>query len=513
MIHSEDFYALIRSLSRAEKKHFKLFASKHVVGEKNNSLKLFEAIEKQDVPDEDKIRRLFKGEKFIQHLPIVKNYLYNLILDSLQIYHQDLSPDLELKKMLGQVEVLYYKGLYNNCEDLLKKIEERATELEKFESASEVHVWRRRIMLNSAFAGSTERSVFLSFQTSDSIKRKIINRDEMDKLRVQLSFLTSTIGRCRSREQKEKYDSILKHFFLTGEGDATCFFSKEMFNWLHMTYHFYVTDNRRKVFEYAQRRLQVFENDPERISQAPDRYISALQDFLVPCQQLKMYSTIRNGIEKMRKLDVLLGSGINPMLRTRLFHLSYGTELGLYVDLGDFHKISEVASNIEQGIEEYRDRINNRALFLLCYNVAYLYFGIGEYKKAVHWLNKILNSTQDIREEYVCVSKILNLIIYYEQEDILLPHVVVSTYRYLIKRNRKYRSESVLIDYLRKLSTLLSREKEVVLFKKMRSELLVFVRDPFEKALFEYFDIISWLDSKIEKRSFAEIVKEKVQKK
>lgn len=34
--------------------------------------------------------------------------------------------------------------------------------------------------------------------------------------------------------------------------------------------------------------------------------------------------------------------------------------------------------------------------------------------------------------------------------------------------------------------------------------------DPFEKAAFEYFDLISWLEAKIKGVSFREIVQEKI---
>ncbi len=42
----------------------------------------------------------------------------------------------------------------------------------------------------------------------------------------------------------------------------------------------------------------------------------------------------------------------------------------------------------------------------------------------------------------------------------------------------------------------------LVQFKKLKT-------DPYEKGAFEYFDFISWLESKIENRPFAEIIKEK----
>jgi len=52
----------------------------------------------------------------------------------------------------------------------------------------------------------------------------------------------------------------------------------------------------------------------------------------------------------------------------------------------------------------------------------------------------------------------------------------------------------------------------MITFSKLRQELVIIAKDPFEKTILEYFDFISWLDSKNQKRPFAEIVKEKAKK-
>ena len=42
--------------------------------------------------------------------------------------------------------------------------------------------------------------------------------------------------------------------------------------------------------------------------------------------------------------------------------------------------------------------------------------------------------------------------------------------------------------------------------------MLLLSKDPYESRAFEHFDFISWLESKIEKRPFVEIVREKAKK-
>ncbi|MGZ6555019.1 MAG: hypothetical protein ACXVDV_20715, partial [Bacteroidia bacterium] len=99
MKYSDDLFQLINTLSKNEKGYFKKYAAKHVIGEQNNYIRLFDAIEKQNEYDEEKIKKIFKAETFIKHLPSEKNYLYWMIIKSLMEYHSELSIAIELKNL------------------------------------------------------------------------------------------------------------------------------------------------------------------------------------------------------------------------------------------------------------------------------------------------------------------------------------------------------------------------------------------------------------------------------
>ena len=64
-------------------------------------------------------------------------------------------------------------------------------------------------------------------------------------------------------------------------------------------------------------------------------------------------------------------------------------------------------------------------------------------------------------------------------------------------------------------SAVLTEEKKKLIkaFTEIKLKLVQLFKNPYERKVLEYFDFISWLESKIEKRSFAEIVKEKAESK
>src|SRR4051812_359090 len=102
--NSDHLYSLIRSLGKGEKRHFKVYSSKHVIGNGNNYVKLFDLVEAQRSYNEQELKKEFIS------FPSLKTRLYNAILNSLEEYHSGVSMDL--KSLMNQIEILFNRSLY-----------------------------------------------------------------------------------------------------------------------------------------------------------------------------------------------------------------------------------------------------------------------------------------------------------------------------------------------------------------------------------------------------------------
>jgi tetratricopeptide (TPR) repeat protein len=142
------------------------------------------------------------------------------------------------------------------------------------------------------------------------------------------------------------------------------------------------------------------------------------------------------------------------------------------------------------------------------YNKAYSYFGIGDYKKALSFINEVLNDNeQNLRQDIYSFSRLLNLVLHYELENYdFLEYVIKSTNRYLSKYERDYKIEDVLIKYIRKLSKVSSPKASQEIFVAMNKEVNILMQDHQERVVLEFFNIEAWIDSKINKTSFSESV-------
>ncbi|HRP53370.1 MAG TPA: hypothetical protein PLI97_07660, partial [Fluviicola sp.] len=126
---SNELFNLVKSLSKSEKRFFKLSSSLQA-GEKNY-LKIFDFIDKQKQYDEKELKDAFANEVFVKHLPSEKNHLYRLILKSLRTFYSEQSASSILKQELKNVEILYKKALFKECDKFVVRAKSIAKEHEE----------------------------------------------------------------------------------------------------------------------------------------------------------------------------------------------------------------------------------------------------------------------------------------------------------------------------------------------------------------------------------------------
>ena len=78
----------------------------------------------------------------------------------------------------------------------------------------------------------------------------------------------------------------------------------------------------------------------------------------------------------------------------------------------------------------------------------------------------------------------------------LLPYILRSTYRFLLKQQRLYTFEKRVIEFIRNLPNVSSKEI-ISAYKKLKLDLIKLSRDPYEKKAMNFFGFINWLDTKI----------------
>ena len=87
---------------------------------------------------------------------------------------------------------------------------------------------------------------------------------------------------------------------------------------------------------------------------------------------------------------------------------------------------------------------------MLYYKIACLYFGMGENKRCIHYLQKIIQSKNlGSAEDLQCFARVLNLIAHYECGlDYDLEKQFIDTYKFLLKMENLQENGNIIIRIL-----------------------------------------------------------------
>jgi tetratricopeptide (TPR) repeat protein len=161
-------------------------------------------------------------------------------------------------------------------------------------------------------------------------------------------------------------------------------------------------------------------------------------------------------------------------------------------------------------LAQFQQQLDPHRLMVFYYKIASLYFGSGDFNKAIEYLTKIIQFKDNaLREDIQCFARILNLIAHYEAgRDESLDYQVKSVYRFLGKMNDQQQMQVAIFQFLRTVGDLNPQELKNA-FIQLKDRLIAISHDPFERRPFMYLDIVSWLESKIENRPVQEIMQRK----
>lgn len=272
------------------------------------------------------------------------------------------------------------------------------------------------------------------------------------------------------------------------------------------------TTNRQyqDAFTFFGKSKEIFDRHPHIRADLAKRYLKTLSNLLYCYIDSKNYEAAFSLIKDMIELRNKPGFDTLEM-EVKIFTSTHIAELMLHNKMGDFDKAVRVSKDIAVGMEKYKGRINKEQQLVFSYHISYAYFGTEQFKDALFWINQVLNDTeQTLRQDIFGFSRLFNLLIHFElgNHD-LMEYTIKSTSRYLNKKEKDYQIEGEMIRYLKKLIKVTIEFDRKEIYEKMMGEFEKMLENPVERIILEYVDVLSWLESKISKRSFAESVKKR----
>ncbi len=492
-VASSNLHELIQSLTKPEKRYFKVFASRHVIGDENNYEKLFDAIAAQEVYDEAELLTKFKNEAFVNRFSIAKNRLYNSILKSLDTYHANSSADAQIKRQIHAAEILYKKGLYNQSKRLFRSARKQAEKHEKITSLIEISRWEKKLLEKDQYEALGKKELKSILAEDQIMTARIDTYNQLWNVKSRIFSNLYVRGKARSKKELAKYKKMLDELALKQEKEGMLTENAYMLNHLFSAFHF-GTGEEKASYPYLMDNLALIESKPHLFKEDKSFVITTLTNAIYVGNKLGKEEEAFQNLERLRSLPVIMDAKGDADLTIKIFALSNSIELALHTDRGNFEEGIKLVSTIEDGLIKYDKKLSSVRKASFYFNIAVLFFKAGHPNEALKWVNQLLNNIEiDKTQDIHCMGQVLNLIIHMQLGNrSLMPYAMRSTQRFLETRERVYQFETVMLKFVNNHLKATSKADEQKLISQLVSELEELKKDPFERPVFEYFDFLEW---------------------
>lgn len=506
MEKKDSLFLLVKSLSKSEKRQFKLYAGRLGGNSEKNFMALFSLIDKMEDFDEGLI--LSKTNIKKQQISNSKAHLYKQILVSLRLNPFHKNTKSQIREQLDFATILYNKGLHKQSLKILDKVKSVALQNEENSLAFEIVELEKTIESQYITRSMITRADDLISQSSLlSSRNTMLSR--LSNLSLQLYSLLLKKGYVRSdkdyEQVKQYFESNLPDYDIKQLGVKEKLFLFKAYLW-----YSFITQDFVACYKYSQKWVDLFYYNPNMKKTNPVFYlkgINYLLESLFLIQHLSKFKSTLNYLEtEIEQHNFLLNENTESLAFLNL----YLNKINLYFLEGEFSIGVDFIPEVLDQLELYKRKIDEHHVMVFYYKIASMYFGNANYEKCIYYLEKIIkNKELKMREDLLCFSRILNLVAHYEAGlDQNLEALIRSTYKFLIKMNELHIVQRKIITFLRGLSNIYPHDLKNA-FIKLHDELKTYENHPYEKRSFMFLDIISWLESNIENVSVESIIKRK----
>lgn len=505
----DPLFSLIKSLSKSEKRQFKLYVGRLGGNTGANFIALFNLLDKVTSYDDTLILKKTGIKK--QQISNTKAHLYKQLLVSLRFNPVHQNVRAQIREQFDFAAILYNKGLYNQSLKILDKAKVLALNNNENNLAYEIVEFEKVIESQYITRSMSNRAEELSKQAKQ-LSLKNVRISKLSNLSLQLYSLLLKEGYVKNDADakivKNYFEKRLPKYKVSDLGFKEKLFLYKAYLWYSLIIQDFVSS-----FKFSQKWVDLFQEQPAMKKQNPVFYLKGINYLLESLYLIKHRSKF-NHILQLLEFDIKNENiALNENTKTLEFLYYNQNKLNLFFLEGKFTDGLPYATGLIDQLTQYSNKIDAHHIMVFYYKIACLYFGAGKNENCIVYLEKIINNKElKMREDLLCFTRVLNLVAHYEAGiDYNIEKLIVSTYKFLIKMNDLHEVQRKMITFLKNLSNIYPHDLKNA-FKNLHEELVQFEHHPYERRAFLYLDILSWLESKIKNTTVEEIIQQKAAK-
>lgn len=500
---SDDLFQLIKSMTSSEKRAFKLFARRHGGKDTNNYITIFDAVGRQDVYDEAHIRRLFRDKTFSRHFASTKYQLYHLVLRCLRESAGEGVVEREVRDLIEKARVLIRRGLFSQSGKLLDKARHEAEQYEMHPALLDILDLERQVFFES-HRREIDREVDQMLERERRLQRQWSERLDYLSLysRVLAVEKTEHLRRDQCETQELADDALLRP-----ERLPDAFLTRRLFYRVNCAQAM-ISGRIAEACSQVDELLRHWETQPSMQSAYPLEFKRDLQNSL----KLNIKAGHIEAVEELlARIQELPSLSIRDARNTEQNYLQI--KLNLSMQRGEFERGAQLAAPIDDFLHRYRKSISPDVSMSLNYNMAVLYFFLGDLNNTLARIDKIeAHSDSVYRRDIQDFNRLFSPLVHFELGNAdVVDSQLRSAYRYFHKHTRLFAFERTVIHFLRKLNAA-DENSRTEIYRRFLDEMQEVAGQAQSRELIGLHETLYWLESRVEGRPIAEIFRRTAQR-
>jgi hypothetical protein len=501
-------HRLVHSMTPAEKRYFKLYVARHIGGQSTYRT-LFDAVAAMPEYDETALLAKFPEAGFARRFTITKRRFYEALLASLDLFHAGSTVDARLRRSLHHVSILYQRALYQDAERMLRSVRDLARKHERQAVLLEVVEWDRRLMERMNYDRVQEPELDELSNSVKTLRTELEELEELWALKSRSFMLLYRRGRARDERRAEDLRALLEDPLLAPAANMRTVKARYLHHHVRSALLFGLNDLAACEDE-LERLNKLMEEHGELFAEEPHVILSVTSNLAYLRMRRGRFAEAMAGLRTFKQIPAMLPNVPDPDLMMKIFSMGSSLELALLCRSGDFDTATGKLAMVSEGIDKYHGQMSLVRRAGLRFQAAWASFGAGDLEQAARWCRSVLNEPGiDGLEEAHAMARMLDLLIVLETgKDDLLPYALRNTERFLKGHERAFGTEKAIFKYVHMRMKAKKAVDVEAAHNWLHQELTALYNDPMERPVFDQFDPLAWVVSKLRGTSLAQVVRE-----
>lgn len=499
MNKTEPLLILIKSLSKSEKRYFRLYSGLQS-GDKAYRL-LFDLLDAGY--SEEEIGLQFRQKD--KSLDIAVKYLYKLILDCLVKLRETQNIQTKIFNHISKGEILFERELSGEAFNELAKAEKLAVTFEN----GPLILLTRRIKLKYLgalnFKGISEQELVSKQMKVNEVIKYLRNVNQHLQLYDILKYRLMYKGYSRTNKQKEDLnDLVLSELYLIANSSYQGFEAQKLHLLFQATYYLN-SGNIKSAIRYYRELITLFEENTHLILNPPIYYRSAIQGILDSLLVAGLYHEMPFFLSKLRDMEQKdYPTGFVLEAKAMRYHY----DSCRLVHSGHFEEAKNLLDTEGEELFEKISLLGLENQLKLHLNAVIIYMCIGKLPFARKCMKRIFSSGKLFSPfpSYKLV-RLINLLLQAESGNYdFFENEILSIKRNINYERQSYQTEKLLFKFVQSYPLPTYGKSRAKLWQQYQKTIQKIECSKYERQLLKVFDFTSWIEHKLTRRPLAEIL-------